>query len=633
MQHKRHIGSIIGIIAVSAFIGLIIVEVLSSIFLPAPIFYKINVTALNREYRLSPNKILIYEPNPGGGEFNKYGYRGKEFTYKRNEKRRIVFIGDSVVEGIGVKPRERFTESLNNKLGNGFEVINLGVSGYSFLQEFEYLKEKGLKFLPDYVFWGICQNDFNTSSLELGHIGKKIQNIDRGDFYNYYYTNVNKLEDVLLSFNTYKYIKYFLSQNSKPNLRDKINYDDLRKSEMANLLKKLRIMSNKYNFKIVFILLPIRRLSELPIKISELEDLIKKENFIYLDLNNQIEGAWIDHVHLNPEGHKIVADMLYANITGDVSLYKFNQNVESGLLTLATEKEITEKGVTFVYFYPTLQELDIFPERISSRDFLYIKDIDDSASFFVGKGEDLYMIPEESYFLFNKYLSKYGYRPVIEDLFYSSDIRSNFVATTLVQKKSSDSIMTLDFENPVLNHIVSHNIDDSEKVKIISDGLSAENHILDLSGDEEQLMISMNLDDYIFEADFKIINYRVGFVFRAQDKNNLYMHQITTFPDLAGVRWHRKVNGKYIVEHETRLPFKIELNEWYHIKCIVNKGNFKIYLCKIVESECKELSLVAEWTDPQNQFAEGYIGFRESAGSKSAQSEHAQLDNIIINSL
>lgn len=500
-------------------------------------------------------------------------------------------------------------------------------------QEFEYLKEKGLKFSPDYVFWGICQNDFDVCSLELEDMGKKIQNIDRSSFYNYYYTNINKLEDVMLFLNAYRYIKFFLLRSSKSNPLDKINYYSLRKPEMADLLKKLKIMSDNHNFKVVFILLPIRPPSELPMKISELEFLIKKENFVYLDLNNQIEGVWIDPVHLNPEGHKIVADMLYANITGSISLRKFNQNVESGLATLTAEKEMLNKKAKFVYFYPTLQGLDILPQRVYHRDFLYIKDIDDPASFFVGKSENLYMIPEESYFLFNRYLSKYGYKPVIEDLFYSSDTRSNFVALSLLQKKSLDSIITLDFENTVLNHIISHNIDDSKKARIIPDGLSTKNHILDLSGGEEQLMISMDLDDYIFEADFKIINYCVGFVFRAQDKGNLYMHQIIALSDSAGIRWHRKVDGEYIVEHETRLPFKIDLNEWYRIKCIVNKGNFKVYLCKIVESECKELSFVAEWTDLKNQFSEGYIGFREFVGSKSSQSERAQLDNIIINSL
>lgn len=131
-QNKYKIGYTIGIAVLSILIGLAITELLTFFFLPAPLFRKINVTTLGREYMLSPNKTLIYEPKPGGGEFNKYGYRGKEFAYERNKKKRIVFIGDSVVEGIGVKPHERFTELLNNKLGNGFEVINLGVSGYSF---------------------------------------------------------------------------------------------------------------------------------------------------------------------------------------------------------------------------------------------------------------------------------------------------------------------------------------------------------------------------------------------------------------------------------------------------------------------------------------------------------------------
>ena len=87
--NKKKKNILLKVATLSVFIGVAIVELLTSFFLPAPLFYKINVTTLGREYMLSSNKTLIYEPKPGGGEFNKHGYRGKEFTCKRNEKKRI----------------------------------------------------------------------------------------------------------------------------------------------------------------------------------------------------------------------------------------------------------------------------------------------------------------------------------------------------------------------------------------------------------------------------------------------------------------------------------------------------------------------------------------------------------------
>ena len=108
------------------------------------------------------------------------------------------------------------------------------------------------------------------------------------------------------------------------------------------------------------------------------------------------------------------------------------------------------------------------------------------------------------------------------------------------------------------------------------------------------------------------------------------MHQIIANSDLGAIRWHKKIDGRYMVEQETGLLFKIEQNEWYHVKCLVNKGDFKISLGKIGEKDSEELPVVAEWTDPGSQFSRGYVGFREFSDSKTAQSECAQIDNITI---
>ena len=620
MRGNNIIYSII-LTILSVFTGLVIVELFTYFFLPAQFFYRINVTTLGREYTLSPNKTLIYEPKPGGGEFNKYGYRGEEFDYERNDKKRIVFIGDSVVEGIGVKPEERFTELLNDNLGDGFEVINLGVSGYSFLQEFEYLKKRGLKFSPDYVFWGICQNDFDVSSLELEDMDRRVRDIAGNGFYSYYYTNINKLEEALLSLNVYRYAKFFLSRGSRSGLRDKADYNGLRKPEMQSLLKKLKSMSIKHDFKIVFILLPIRPPSELPVKISDLRSLIKRERFIYLDLDNHINGIWLDSVHLNPGGHRMVADMIYSNITGDIKL-----RAQDG------SGPISEKKIRFVFFYPTIWELGLLPGRNPDREFLNVKDVD-SSSDFLGEDGCLYMVPEESYFLFSGYLFRNGYKPVVEDLFHSPDAGSNFVALSLSREKLSDAIVALDLEDPFLNHVISGGISDPKKVKIIQDGVNIENNILDISGGEEQLMIPMFADTYVLEADFRVVRSRLGLVFGAQDKGNLYMHQIISGPGPAVIRWHKKIDGEYIIMSETELPLVIEHGKWYHVRCLVNKADFKIYLSDLSGEQVAGEVIFAEWTDPGNLLSKGYIGFREFSDPKSEWFEHAQIDNIVIKSL
>lgn len=92
---------------------------------------------------------------------NSLGFRDKERRKVdiRNSKgkHRILFIGDSFVEGVGVDYEKTFTGLLDGKLGNrGIEILNAGVCTYSpklYYLKVRYLINKvGLKFNELYVF-------------------------------------------------------------------------------------------------------------------------------------------------------------------------------------------------------------------------------------------------------------------------------------------------------------------------------------------------------------------------------------------------------------------------------------------------------------------------------------------------
>jgi hypothetical protein len=66
---------------------------------------------------------------------NNYGFRDDPFSPRSYGRRRIVFIGDSIVFGAGVWEKDRFTEQLlEEKIirDAGIEVLNLGVNSYNF---------------------------------------------------------------------------------------------------------------------------------------------------------------------------------------------------------------------------------------------------------------------------------------------------------------------------------------------------------------------------------------------------------------------------------------------------------------------------------------------------------------------
>ena len=92
---------------------------------------------------------------------NKHGFRDDEFAEKGSRYRMLV-LGDSVVFGSGMKKENRFTEQLENSAWakvNRIEVLNLGVSSYTFSH---YLKLAQLHFFdlqPALVIVGFTLND------------------------------------------------------------------------------------------------------------------------------------------------------------------------------------------------------------------------------------------------------------------------------------------------------------------------------------------------------------------------------------------------------------------------------------------------------------------------------------------
>ena len=332
INHK--LKKIIFLILWNIFITLVLVEVVLHILNPTPIFHRISIVSDGGGYTLSSNANLIYLPKPNTGEFNSQGYRGNIFSMERKEEKiRILFLGDSVVEGFQIHPKERFTEILNERLGYNYEVINLGVQGYNFLQEMEYLKVKGIKYNPDYVIFGITYNDLSPNSGELNIFRQKLDNMVKGSFYVDYYELKNKIENNLFKFRIYRYLKYFTiyrKTNDLEGFRNPMGYN-IDENKMKDLLDELEKLSLEYHFKFSFLFLPINFNSY---EMSTFKKYVSDANILFFDLDYHIAEKFEnefkielflgdDPVHLNEEGHKIAADLIYQNFN---SLVVLNQS-------------------------------------------------------------------------------------------------------------------------------------------------------------------------------------------------------------------------------------------------------------------------------------------------------------------
>lgn len=99
---------------------------------------------------------------------NSLGFREREYPLERSPGvRRIVVLGDSYTQGVGVEFQETFSKRLEPRLERAWgpsEVINFGVSGYNTVLELATLRETAAQFKPDLIVVGYVLNDIEISN-------------------------------------------------------------------------------------------------------------------------------------------------------------------------------------------------------------------------------------------------------------------------------------------------------------------------------------------------------------------------------------------------------------------------------------------------------------------------------------
>lgn len=101
-------------------------------------------------------------------KINNQGFRDDDFPFEKAlGKKRIAIIGDSYAWGFGVEENETFSTILEQKLGEGYEVLNFGVSGYGTDQYYLLLNSTVFAYHPDIILITFHPNDVeNTGNAE-----------------------------------------------------------------------------------------------------------------------------------------------------------------------------------------------------------------------------------------------------------------------------------------------------------------------------------------------------------------------------------------------------------------------------------------------------------------------------------
>ena len=119
-------------------------------------------------WRLTPNFDI---QSPGGTtHINAVGLRDTLLPQRKGPReRRVLTTGDSSVYGWGIPPGQTYQERLEEGLhdtfpGVRFEVVNLGVPGYSTVQTLRLLDDVGWSYEPDLL---IVSNVFSDCNIDV----------------------------------------------------------------------------------------------------------------------------------------------------------------------------------------------------------------------------------------------------------------------------------------------------------------------------------------------------------------------------------------------------------------------------------------------------------------------------------
>lgn len=170
---SRSVSAQCGRVVVAGLIGLLVLEVSSLIALRVNYGYWLYSVAPNPNawlFEQHPNMVALmlgskrYAVEDQGRSVmlshNSLGFRGGEFPAKGSATR-VVAIGGSTTYGVDVSDNSTWPALLQDQVGNGYEVLNLGVAGHGTAEHLYMMGAVASRLEPDVVILHIGLNDMH----------------------------------------------------------------------------------------------------------------------------------------------------------------------------------------------------------------------------------------------------------------------------------------------------------------------------------------------------------------------------------------------------------------------------------------------------------------------------------------
>ncbi|HEY3305692.1 MAG TPA: SGNH/GDSL hydrolase family protein [Candidatus Binatia bacterium] len=290
-------------------------EVAVRAYTHAYIFYDVEMTRYANELKVEADSDRIghlHRPNARlelmGVEVrtNSDGLRDDEYTKERNQKRRIIFLGDSLTLGWGVKKEETFEALLEWQLSSETptEIINFAHGNYNTDQEVSLFLQKGLAYRPDkvVVFYFINDAEPSPRKSKWGFLG-------RSRFVTLFWSRLKAINARFSGKTSFKnYYSDLYSESSEG------------WAAAQKALQNLKTVCHERKIKVQVVLLPeLHSLVNYPFvdEHKKMAAVLTEVGIPFLDLAPEFRGIenpqtlWVarDDAHPNSRAHRMIAEL------------------------------------------------------------------------------------------------------------------------------------------------------------------------------------------------------------------------------------------------------------------------------------------------------------------------------------
>jgi lysophospholipase L1-like esterase len=279
--------------------------------------YDIEMTRYAKTLKLPSSNPLIahvHKPNTSARlmgvdvRINSDGLRDREYPAERNGKYRIVFLGDSLTLGWGVRQEESFENLMEEEINQRtpVEIINLGIGNYNTEQETHLFIEKGLPYRPDKVVLFYFINDAEPTPKE-----SHWSFLEHSELISFFWSRARGLISNLARSQNYRDYYASLYDRAAP------GWQAAKKSFLL-----LSQVCRDRGIELQVVLLPeLHELRDYPFKMeyAAVSDFLKANGIEHLDLTpffkDQAETSrlWVapDDAHPNAAAHRLIAQFSF----------------------------------------------------------------------------------------------------------------------------------------------------------------------------------------------------------------------------------------------------------------------------------------------------------------------------------